>query len=214
MLLHVSARVGDCKRLESTSRVFTRTGRTGGLLRVWTDSVKLLAMRLNPETVDAIGVVVTALATILLVVATVLLAKATNRLNKISAELKAVQHSAALTQALNVQNSAILSSDENLMAADALITRAEGRHSIAEARERWICFMLLNVQALIFASRNQDQAFREIWEAAQRGVLDRLIQKETVMELLRERGYAQEFVKYCEARRKELLQSSGEATSP
>lgn len=165
-------------------------------------------MRFDSQIVDAIGVLVTAIATLLLVIATALLTKATNRLNKISGELKSIQHSAALTQALNAQNFGILSSNENLIAADALITQPGSDHSIAEARERWISFALLNVQALIFASRNQDKAFREIWDAAQRGVLDHLIRHESVMQLLRDRGYTQEFVKYCEARRKEILEAS------
>ena len=165
-------------------------------------------MKFNPELVDAIGVLVTALETILLVVATALLTKATNRLNAISADLKATQHSAALTQALNAQNEVTLSSDENLMIADALIAQPGMENSLTKARERWICFVLLNVQALIFATRNQDKSSAELWETAQRGVLDYLLRNEIVMQPLRTRGYTPEFVKYCEARRERILQAS------
>ncbi len=165
-------------------------------------------MRFDVETVNAIGVLVTALATILLVLATALLARATNRLNEISEQLKSTQHSAALTQALNVQNFVVLSNDENLMAADALISGPGVPPSLAQARERWICFVVLNVQALIFSTRDHDRAFHAIWDAAQRGVLDHLLKNESVMDLLRTRGYTQEFVQYCEARRAEILQAS------
>ena len=165
------------------------------------------AMTINPQTLNAIAALVTAFATILLMVATVLLARATNRLNSISADLKATQHSAALTQALNVQNQVILSSDENLMIADALIAQPGMDHSVAKARERWICFILLNVQELIFTARTQDRSFQELWDSAEHGVLDYLIQNETVMQLLRTRGYAREFVNYCEARRQKILQA-------
>lgn len=167
-------------------------------------------MRLDSSTIDAIGVLVTALATILLVLATVLLAKATNRLNEISEELKSTQHRAALTHALNVQNSVVLSSDENLTIADSLLAEPGMDCSVAKARERWICFVLLNVQALIFSTRDQDSSMRETWDAVQRGVLDHLLKNESVMQLVRTRGYASEFVEYCEARRKKILQASGE----
>lgn len=167
-------------------------------------------MTFNAELVDAVGVIVTAMATIFLVIATVLLAKATNRLNQISEDLKSTQHRAALTQALNVQNSVVLSSDENLMIADSLIAEPGMDVSIRGARERWICFVLLNVQALIFSTRKQDQSMQETWEAVQRGVLDHLLENDSVMHLLRTRGYALEFVKYCEARREKILQHTDE----
>jgi len=163
-------------------------------------------MRFDPGMVDAIGVVVTALATILLVVATVLLAKATNRLNDISEELKSTQHRAALTQALNVQNSVVLSNEENLIIADSLVAEPGMDCSVEKARERWISFVLLNVQALIFSTRNQDASMRQTWDAVQRGVLDHLLKNESVMHLLRTRGYASEFVEYCEARRLKIEQ--------
>jgi hypothetical protein len=167
-------------------------------------------MRFNAEMVDAVGVIVTAMATIFLVIATVLLAKATNRLNQISEDLKSTQHRAALTEALNVQNSIVLSSDENLMIAESLITESGMEQSARAARERWICFVLLNVQALIFSTRNQDQSMQETWEAAQRGVLDHLLESDSVMHLLHTRGYTTEFVKYCEARREKIRQRTGE----
>ncbi len=161
-------------------------------------------MRFDSELWDSVGVLITAFATLLLALATVLLAKASNRLNKISEALKATQHSAALTQALNVQNSVALDSDANLLAADRLIA-PEGRTTVEEARERWISFVLLNVQSLIFASRNEDAAFREIWHAAQHGVLDHLLKNDSVMQLLRSRGYTRAFVDYCEKRRAEIV---------
>ena len=167
-------------------------------------------MRLNAEMVNAVGVIVTALATILLVIATVLLAKATNRLNQISEDLKSTQHRAALTQALNIQNSVVLSSDENLMIADSLITEPGMEVSVRTARERWICFVLLNVQALIFSTRNQDQSMQDTWEAVQRGVLDHLLENDSVMHLLRTRGYTLDFVKYCEDRRENIRQRTAE----
>jgi hypothetical protein len=163
-------------------------------------------MKINAELVDAVGIIVTAMATILLVVATVLLAKATGRLNEISEELKSTQHRAALTQALNVQNSVVLSSDENLTIAESLLMDPGMDTSVRAARERWICFLLLNVQALIFSTRNQDQSMQETWEAAQRGVLDHLLKNDSVMHLLRTRGYTLDFVNYCEVRRKQILQ--------
>ena len=162
-------------------------------------------MRLSTELFDAIGVAVTALATVLLAIATILLAKATNRLSAISADLKSTQHSAALTQALNALNVVVLSSNENLMTADALLVQSGQDRSPEKIRERWLCFLILNVQALIFASRDQDRQFAELWSAVQRGVLDPLLRNEVVMQLLRTRGYTQEFVDYCEARRQQLL---------
>ncbi|HTU51766.1 MAG TPA: hypothetical protein VMF56_14325 [Acidobacteriaceae bacterium] len=167
-------------------------------------------MRFDAEMLDAVGVIVTAMATIFLVIATVLLAKATNRLNQISEDLKSTQHRAALTQALNVQNSVVLSSDENLMIADSLIAEPGMERSARAARERWICFVLLNVQALIFSTRNQDQSMQGTWEAVQRGVLDHLLENDSVMHLLRTRGYTLEFVKYCETRREKIRQRTGE----
>ena len=165
-------------------------------------------MKLDPQILNGIAAFVTALATILLVIATVLLAKATNRLNQISEDLKSTQHRAALTQALNVQNDVILSSDENLKIAEALIAQPDVDQSTAKIRERWICFLLLNVQALIFATRHQDKSFEDLWAAAQQGVLDHLLKNDAVMHLLRTRGYTAEFVKYCEERRKTLLKTS------
>ena len=170
--------------------------------------------KFNAEILNSAGTLVTAFATVLLALATILLARATSRLNKISEELKATQHSAALTQAFNVQNSLALSSDANLMVADSLIAPEDTSHTIEGARERWMSFVLLNVQALIFASRDQDATFREIWEAARHGVLDHLLRNESVMNLLRTRGYAREFVDYCEARRKEIGQVSSEGREP
>jgi hypothetical protein len=165
-------------------------------------------MKFDPQILDATAALITALASILLVIATVLLAKATNRLNQISVDLKSTEHSAALTQALNVQNEVILSSEENLKIAEALIAQPGVDQSIAKIRERWICFLLLNVQALIFATRHQDKSFEDLWAAAQQGVLDHLLKNDTVMHLLRTRGYTADFVKYCEERRKTLLQPS------
>ncbi|HEX8818095.1 MAG TPA: hypothetical protein VF753_21580 [Terriglobales bacterium] len=166
-------------------------------------------MRLDTEFLNAIGVAITAFATVLLVIATALLARATNRLNHISEELKSTQHNAALTQALNVVNFTILSRDENLATADALIGPAAANPSIEKSRERWISFLLLNVESLIFATREQDESFRRIWEATQHGVLDYLLKNDNVMEVLRTRGYTREFIEYCEARRRELLRDSG-----
>jgi hypothetical protein len=167
-------------------------------------------MRFNAELVDAIGVLVTAMATIFLVIATVLLARATNRLNQISEDLKSTQHRAALTPALNVQNSVVLSSDENLMIAESLVAEPGVELTARMARERWVCFVLLNVQALIFSTRDQDPSMQETWDAVQRGVLDRLLRNDSVMHLLRTRGYALEFVKYCEARREKILQRAAD----
>lgn len=165
-------------------------------------------MKFDPEILNAIAALISAFATILLVIATILLAKATNRLDRISEDLKSTQHRAALTQALNLQNDIILSSEENLKTAEALIAQQGVDQSVAKIRERWICFLLLNVQALIFATHHQDKSFENLWEAAQQGVLDHLLKNDTVMHLLRTRGYAADFVKYCEERRKILLQSS------
>ena len=139
--------------------------------------------KFNAEILNSAGTLVTAFATVLLALATILLARATSRLNKISEELKATQHSAALTQAFNVQNSLALSSDANLMVANSLIAPEDTSHTIEGARERWMSFVLLNVQALIFASRDQDATFREIWEAARHGVLDHLLRNKSVINL-------------------------------
>ena len=146
------------------------------------------AMKLDPQILDATAALITALATILLVIATLLLA--------------------ALAQALNVQNEVILSSEENLKTAEALIAPPGVDQSIAKIRERYICFLLLNVQALIFATRHQDKSFEDLWAATHQGILDRLLKNDTVMHLLRTRGYTPDFVKYCEERRKTLLQPS------
>jgi len=162
-------------------------------------------MLFSYQALTVAGALITALATIFLTVATVLLAKATNRLNEISAYLTATQHIAALTHALNMQTQVVLSSDENLMIADALIAQPDIDRSTAKTRERWICFVLLNVQELIFTARTQEKTFNELWDAAEHGVLDHMIKNETVMHLLRTRGYAPEFVKFCEARPEKLL---------
>src|SRR5579862_8179711 len=103
-------------------------------------------MKFDAEHLNSIGILITAFATLLLALATVLLARATSRLNKISEALKTTQHSAALTQALNVQNFVALNSDANLLAADALIAKDDVDHSVEAARERWMSFVLLNVQ--------------------------------------------------------------------
>jgi len=165
-------------------------------------------MKPDPETLNAIAALITALATVMLVIATVLLASATRRLNQISDDLKSTQHSAAITQALNILNFVVLNSDDNLKIAEALVAQPGDDQSIAKIRERWICFLILNVQALIFATRHKDKSFEELWAAAQTGVLDHLLRNDSVMHLLRTRGYTADFIKYCEERRKTLLQST------
>jgi hypothetical protein len=115
--------------------------------------------------------------------------------------MKTSQHSTALIQALNDQNQLVLSNDKNLKIADSLIAQPGVDHSIEKARERWVCFVLLNVQELICAARKHDLSFKEFWDSTELGVLDHSLRSQIVPELLRTRGFAPEFVRYCGARR-------------
>jgi hypothetical protein len=67
-------------------------------------------------------------------------------------------------------------------------------HSLVKAWERRVCFVILNVQPLMFAARTQGKPFQGACESAEKGVLDHLLKNEVAMEILRTRGNTPESI--------------------
>ena len=107
---------------------------------------------------SVVATIITALATFLLVVVTHRLFVATKRLADISREMNALASSTARSEtdamligAVNAVNAIVLGDDRNLRAADKLIAPEGLDTSDESARERWIAFVLLNMEQLPFA---------------------------------------------------------------
>ncbi|WP_218081254.1 hypothetical protein [Anthocerotibacter panamensis] len=93
------------------------------------------------------------MATIVLAFVTHRLYFATQQLSEVSREMNSIaqtnakaQTDALLINALNSQNMLVLSEDQNLRIADHLISHDNFDQTDEAARERWMTFVLLNVQ--------------------------------------------------------------------
>jgi len=156
---------------------------------------------------SVVATIITALATILLVVVTHRLSVATKGLADVSREMNALASSTARSEtdamligAVNAVNAIVLGDDRNLRAADKLIAH-EGAHTSDEsARERWIAFVLLNMQQLFFIERSAGTFSEKFWQTTSLQILDRLLAKPSVVQLVQTSGYHPDFVAYCTSR--------------
>lgn len=134
--------------------------------------------------------IITALATILLVVVTHRLSAATKRLADISREMNALATSTAhsetdamLIGAVNAVNAIVLGDDRNLRAADKLIAHEDPGASDEAARERWIAFVLLNMEQLFFIERSAGTFSEKFWQTTSLQILDRLLTNQASLSL-------------------------------
>jgi len=151
--------------------------------------------------------IISALATILLVVVTHRLFVATKRLTDISREMNALASSTARSEtdamligAVNAVNAIVLGDDRNLRAADKLIAREGLDTSDESARERWIAFVLLNMEQLFFIERSAGTFSEKFWQTTSLQILDRLLSNPSVVQLVQTSGYHPDFVAYCSSR--------------
>jgi len=145
---------------------------------------------------SAAATIITALATFLLVVVTHRLFVATKRLTDISREMNALASSSAQSETdamlIGAVNAIVLGDDRNLRAADKLIAH-EG---VADesARERWIAFVLLNMEQLFFIERSAGSFSEKFWQTTSLQILDRLLSNPSVVQLVQTSGYHPDFV--------------------
>jgi hypothetical protein len=151
--------------------------------------------------------IVTAIATIFLVLVTHRLFVATKRLADISREMNALASSSARSEtdamligAVNAVNAIVLGDDRNLRAADKLIAHGGLDTSEESARERWIAFVLLNLEQLFFIERSAGGFSEKFWQTSSRQILDRLLANPHVVQLVQTSGYHPDFVAYCSSR--------------
>ena len=156
---------------------------------------------------SVVATIITALATILLVVATHRLFVATKRLADISREMNALASSSARSEtdamligAVNAVNAIVLGDDRNLRAADKLIAHEGVDSSDESARERWIAFVLLNLEQLFFIERSAGSFSEKFWQTTSLQILDRLLSNPRVVQLVQTSGYHPDFVAYCSSR--------------
>jgi hypothetical protein len=166
---------------------------------------------------SAAATVITALATILLVVATHRLFVATKRLADISREMNALasltarsEADAMLIGAVNAVNAIVLGDDRNLRAADKLIAHEGPDTSDESARERWVAFVLLNLEQLFFIERSAGTFSEKFWQTTSLQILDRLLTNSSVVQLVQTSGYHPDFVAYCTSRIANLKEASSE----
>ena len=165
---------------------------------------------------SAAATFITALATILLVVATHRLFVATKRLADISREMNALasltarsEADAMLIGAVNAVNAIVLGDDRNLRAADKLIAHEGPDSSDESARERWVAFVLLNLEQLFFIERSSGSFSEKFWQTTSLQILDRLLSNPSVVQLVQTSGYHPDFVAYCSSRIANLREPSG-----
>ena len=167
-------------------------------------------MKLDAEMItfwSVTGTIITTVATILLVVATHRLFVATKRLADISREMNALTSANARSQAdamligtVNAVNAIVLGDERNLRAADRLIAHEGVDTSDESARERWIAFVLLNLEQLFFIERSAGTFSEKFWQTTSLQILDRMLTNPSVVQLVQTSGCHPDFVAYCTSR--------------
>ena len=162
------------------------------------------------------AVIITALATILLVVVTHRLSVATKRLGDISREMNALASASARSETdamligtVNAVNAIVLGDDRNLRTADKLTAHEGVDTSDESVRERWIAFVLLNLEQLFFIERSAGSFSEKFWQTSSLQILDHLLRNPSVVQLVQTSGYHPDFVAYCSSRIANLKELSG-----
>jgi len=97
-------------------------------------------------------------------------------------------------------NAIVLGDDRNLRAADKLIAHEGVDTSDESARERWIAFVLLNMEQLFFIERSAGSFSEKFWQTTSLQILDRLLSNPSVVQLIQTSGYHPDFAAYCSSR--------------
>jgi len=104
-----------------------------------------------------------------------------------------------IKESVNLLNTLALQNDENLRIADRITAQESNENdTVEEIKERWIGFIILNVLESIYLAKHYGELDHDYAENALDKLLPKIVSNDKIFNLLKKRGYDQNFVHYCE----------------